>query len=36
MTDQRLRTYEKLLEIILIIAVVAGVISCLTGCGGGL
>ena len=32
MTDQRLRTYEKLLEIILIIAVIAGLISSLTGC----
>lgn len=33
MTEQRIKTYEKILGYILIVAVILGIISSLTGCG---
>lgn len=33
MTEKRIRTYEKLLGYILILAVILGIVSQLTGCG---
>lgn len=33
MTEQRIRTYEKLLGYVLILAVILGIVSQLTGCG---